>query len=179
MSNSKEKVYIETSIVSFLTARPSKNILVAAWQNLTTDWWEKRKHLFDIYTSELVLEEARKGDAKAAKKRLESLVGIPLLAVTDSAIELSKTLLAEKAIPAKATDDALHIALSSVHNINYLLTWNCRHIDNAQTKPIIRAVIVTNGYFYPEICTPQELMGEILNEEWNFRRTMEHKGSSC
>lgn len=160
MSNSKEKVYIETSIVSFLTARPSMNLLVAAWQNLTIDWWEKRKHLFDLYTSELVIEEARRGDANAAKKRLKSLEGIPLLAVTDSAIDLSKNLLAKRALPAKATDDALHVALSSVHNINFLLTWNCRHIDNAQTKPIIRSVIIANGYFYPEICTPQELMGD-------------------
>ncbi|MGR3218894.1 MAG: type II toxin-antitoxin system VapC family toxin [Candidatus Anammoxibacter sp.] len=165
MANFKEKIYIETSIISFLNAKPSGNLLAAARQNLTIDRWEKRKHIFDLYTSELVLEEAGNGDIEAARKRLKSLEGIPLLAVTDSAINLAKKLLEKGTIPAKATDDALHVALSSVPNINYLLTWNCRHIDNAETKPIIRSVILVNGYFYPEICTPHELMGDELNEE--------------
>jgi predicted nucleic acid-binding protein len=161
----KKKVYIETSIVSFLGGRPSRNLLAAAWQSITTDWWENRMELFDIYVSELVLEEAGRGDEYAAQKRLKNLESIPLLAVTDSAVELSKKLLEQGALPPKATDDALHIALTSVHNIDYLLTWNCRHIDNAETKPIVRSVIITNGYFCPEICTPQELMGGELDEE--------------
>ena len=121
--------------------------------------------MFDLYVSELVLEEAGRGDEDAAQKRLRNLENIPLLAVTDSAVELSKKLLEQGALPPKATDDALHIALTSVHNIDYLLTWNCRHIDNAETKPIVRSVIITNGYFCPEICTPQELMGGELYEE--------------
>ena len=161
----KKKVYIETSIVGFLGGRPSRNLLAAAWQSITTDWWENRRELFDIYVSELVLEEAGRGDEGAAQKRLSNLESIPLLAVTDSAVELSKKLLEQGALPPKATDDALHIALTSVHNIDYLLTWNCRHIDNAETKPIVRSVIITNGYFCPEICTPQELMGGELDEE--------------
>ena len=148
-----------------MTGRPSHNLLTAAWQNLTVDWWDKRKQLFDLYVSELVLEEAGRGDVEAACKRLKSLESIPLLLVTDSAIELAKKLLQQGALPAKATDDALHIALSSVHNIDFLLTWNCRHIDNAETKPIVRSVIIANGYNCPEICTPQELMGEEYNEE--------------
>jgi predicted nucleic acid-binding protein len=121
--------------------------------------------LFDLYASELVLEEAGRGDKKAAQKRLKNLESIPLLTITDSAVELSRKLLEQGALPEKATDDALHIALTSVHNIDYLMTWNCRHIDNAETKPIIRSVIIANGYFCPEICTPQELMGGELNEE--------------
>ncbi len=161
----KKKVYIETSIVSFLTGRPSRNLLSAAWQTLTIEWWEKRRLLFDLYISELVLKEAGCGDEEAAKKRLESLDGIPLLAMTDSAVELSKTLISQHAIPGNATDDALHIALTSVHNIDYLLTWNCRHIDNAESKPLIRSVLVSNGYNCPEICTPQELLGGELDEE--------------
>ena len=161
----KKKVYIETSIVSFLSGRPSRNLLAAAWQSLTTDWWEKRRELFDLYISELVLEEASRGDKDAAQKRLRILEGIPLLAVTDSAVELSKKLLEKGALPPKATDDALHIALTSVHNIDYLLTWNCRHIDNAENKPIVRSVVTINGYNCPEICTPQELMGGELDEE--------------
>ncbi len=161
----KKKVYIETSIVSFLTGRPSRNLLSAAWQTLTLEWWERRRLLFDLYISELVLKEASRGDEEAAKKRTDSLEGIPLLALTDSAVELSKILINQRAIPGNAIDDALHIALSSVHNIDYLLTWNCRHIDNAETKPLVRSVLISNGYNCPEICTPQELLGDEMNEE--------------
>ena len=161
----KKRVYIETSIISFLTARPSKNLLASAWQSMTIDWWEKRGNLFDIFTSVLVHEEAGRGDKDAAQKRLKSLEGIPILELTDSAIELSKRLLSQKALPLNATDDALHIAMASVHNIDFLLTWNCRHIDNAETKPIVRSVILSDGFNYPEICTPQELMGDESYEE--------------
>lgn len=148
-----------------MAGRPSQNLLAAAWQSITTDWWEKRRGLFDLYASVLVLEEAGRGDKEAAQRRLKSLENIPLLAMTDSVMELSRKLLEQGALPKKATDDALHIALASVHNIDYLMTWNCRHIDNAETKPIIRSVIISNGYFCPEICTPQELMGGGLDEE--------------
>ena len=161
----EKKVYIETSIASFLTGRPSQNLFAAAWQSITVLWWDNRRQLFDLYVSELVLEEARRGDKIAAQKRLESLNDIPLLTVTDSAVELSKKLLEQKVLPSKAIDDALHIALSSVHQMDYLLTWNCRHIDNAEIKPIVRSIIVSNGYICPEICTPQELMGGELDEE--------------
>ena len=86
----KKKVYIETSIVSFLTGNPSSNLLAAAWKALTIEWWEKRRMLFDLFISELVLTEAGRGNEKAAEKRLNSLDGIPMLAVTDSAVELAK-----------------------------------------------------------------------------------------
>lgn len=161
----KKKVYIETSIVSFLTGNPSLNLVAAAWKTLTIEWWEKRRMLFDLFISELVLTKAGRGNEKAAQKRLNSLDGIPVLAMTDSAVELAKILINQHAIPENATDDALHIALSSVHSIDYLLTWNCRHIDNAETKPVIRSILISNGYNCPEICTPQELMGGELNEE--------------
>jgi predicted nucleic acid-binding protein len=161
----KKKVYIETSIVSFLTGNPSSNLLAAAWKALTIEWWEKRRMLFDLFISELVLTEAGRGNEKAAEKRLNSLDGIPMLAVTDSAVELAKMLIKKHAIPGNASDDALHVALSAVHGMDYLLTWNCRHIDNAETKPAIRAILISNGYNCPEICTPQEFMGDNLNEE--------------
>lgn len=161
----RKRVYIETLIISYLTGRPSRNLLVAAWQSLTVEWWEKRRKLFELFVSELVLEEAGRGDSEAAERRLKAIEGIPLLKLTDSAVELSKKLILEGALPTKATDDALHIALSAVHNIDYLLTWNCRHIDNAETKPLIRSVVIANGYNYPEICTPQELIGGDPDEE--------------
>ena len=161
----KKKVYIETSIVSYLTGKPSQNLLVAAWQSLTTEWWENRRDIFKLYTSELVIEEASCGDMKAAQKRLKALEGIPLLKLTDSAVELAKKLIANGVLPSKATDDAVHIALATVHGIDYLLTWNCRHINNAEIKPLVRTMIVSEGYKCPEICTPQELFGGEPNEE--------------
>ena len=159
MNQVRKRVYIETSIISYLTGMPSRNLLAAAWQSLTVEWWKKRRKLFEVFVSELVIEEAGRGDSEAAERRLKAIEGIPLLKLTDSAVELSKKLISEGALPTKATDDALHIALSAVHNIDYLLTWNCRHIDNAEMKPLVRSVIIANGYNYPEICTPQELIG--------------------
>lgn len=155
----RKKVYIETSIVSYLTARLSHDLLAVAWQSATVDWWDTQRQRFDLYSSSIVIEEAKKGDPEAASRRLNVLDGIPLLAIVDDVVKLSTILIQEKALPEKALDDSLHVALSAVHGIDYLLTWNCRHIDNAETKPIIRSVCVINGYSYPEICTPQELMG--------------------
>ena len=159
----KKTVYIETSIISYLTARASRDLLAAAWQKATVDWWDTQRDRFELYASDPVIEEAEKGDSKAAARRLNALAGIPLLAITDDVIALSKALIQDGALPRKAIGDSLHIALSAVHGINYLLTWNYRPIDNAETKPIIRQVCMTNGYEYPEICTPQELMGVYQN----------------
>ena len=155
-----KKVYIETTTISYLTARPSKNILATAWQELTKEWWTHRRTYFDLFTSELVLAEAYKGDAEAAQRRLNHLEDIPIIATTDSAIEFARRLINEGPLPEKAIDDALHIALSAVHRIDYLMTWNFKHIDNAEMKPSIRELCILHGYHYPEICTPQELMGE-------------------
>jgi hypothetical protein len=156
----KKTVYIETSIVSYLIARPSSNLLAAAWQKMTVDWWDKQRIRFDLYTSDVVLEEAGKGDSEVAKLRINILDDIPVLALTSDVRLLSKALLYEGAVPIKAIDDSLHIAISAVHGIDYLLTWNFRHIDNAEMKPLIRVVCLKNGFICPEICTPQELMGE-------------------
>jgi predicted nucleic acid-binding protein len=159
----KRAVYIETSIVSYLTARPSSDLLAAAWQKATLDWWDTQQHRFCLYTSDVVWEEASKGDSKAAALRLNALAGIPLLEITDTVLAFSKLLIKAGAIPQKAIDDSLHIALSVVHGIDYLLTWNCRHIDNAETKPIIRNTCIEHGYSCSEICTPIELMGVYQN----------------
>jgi len=155
----KKTVYIETSIVSYLTARPTSNLLVAAWQKTTVDWWDTQRNRFDLYTSNVTVEEAGRGSPEAAARRLEALAGIPLLPITEAVVVLSKALLQGGALPAKALDDSLHIAISAVHGVDYLLTWNCRHLDNAETKPIIRSVCAVHEYTSPEICTPQELMG--------------------
>lgn len=156
----KPKVYIETSVISYLTARPAKNIPAAAWQQATKEWWSSQRLRFDLFTSELVAEESEQGHPDAAEKRLAALSGIPRLAVISGVSELAVALLEEGALPQKASDDAMHVALAAWHGMDYLLTWNCRHIDNAEKKPVIRSVCAVKGYPCPEICTPMELMGE-------------------
>lgn len=153
------KIYIETSIVSYLTARPSNNLIAAAWQKETIDWWETQKDRFELYISEIVIEEASRGDDAAASRRLSALEDIEVLQLNEAAIKLSKALIIEGGIPKKALDDALHVAISAVQGIDFLLTWNCRHIDNAEMKPKIREIIEKHGYRCPEIATPIELMG--------------------
>ena len=155
----RKTISIETSIVSYLTARPTNDLLVAAWQKATVDWWDTQRIRFDLYTSDVTLEEAGRGDPTAAERRLAALSDMLILPMTEAVVELSMALLRKRALPAKALDDALHIAVSTVHGVDYLLTWNFRHLDNAETKPFIREVCAAHGYASPEICTPQELMG--------------------
>ena len=160
----RKTVYLETSIVSYLTARPTNDLLAAAWQKATIDWWDTQRSRFSLYTSNVVTEEAGSGNPEAASRRLEALAGIPLLAITDEVVALSKTLIHQGALPTKAIGDSLHIAISAVHAMDYLVTWNCRHIDNAEMKPVVRSVCTAHGYVCPEICTPQELMGADDND---------------
>ncbi len=152
-------VYLETSILSYLTARPSRDLLAAAHQQVTRDWWESRRPHFEVFISPLVEQESRRGDPEAAQRRLDTLRGLAMLELVEEAYDLAAALISEGALPAPAGNDAIHIALAAVHNIDYLLTWNCRHIDNAETKPIARSVCATRGYTCSEICTPEELMG--------------------
>ena len=128
------------------------------------EWWDRRRGQFEVFVSALVHEEASRGDRQAAQERLKCLEGIPLLATTDAVVTLARALISGGALPAKAMGDALHISLCAVHRIDYLLTWNFRHLDNAELKPLVRAICLNNGYPSPEICTPQELMGELFDE---------------
>ena len=152
-------VYIETSILSYLTARPSRDLLAAARQQVTRTWWDAHRPRFEVFVSPLVDQESRRGDTDAAHRRVEAATDIPVLQIVEQAYELAAALIAEGALPASAQDDAAHIALAAVHGMDYLLTWNCRHIDNAETKPLVRSVCAKHGYACPEICTPEELMG--------------------
>jgi len=153
-------VYVETSILSYLTARRPRDVRARARQQVTREWWDTRRVRFDLFVSPLVDQEARRGDPDAAGRRVEALGDLPALEIVDDAHDLAAALIAEGALPLLAKDDATHIALAAVHGMDYLLTWNCRHIDNAETKPIVRSVCATHGYSCPEICTPEELMGD-------------------
>ena len=154
---SKKSIYIETSVVSYLAARRSRNLVAAAWQEITWEFWETRRDGYDLYTSELVVEEASAGDAEVAKRRIGFLRGIPELPVDEEAKALAEAILSRGALPAKAEFDALHIAVAAVSGVDFLLTWNCRHLDNPVTKPRVREVCWELGYECPEICTPLEL----------------------
>jgi predicted nucleic acid-binding protein len=156
----KARVYIETTIPSYLAARPSRDLLIAAHQQLTRDWWEFRRPAFGLYVSEPVLEEAAAGDAVLAKKRLELMENIPVLALTSGILKVAESLVAEGTIPRKAAGDALHIAIATSYGCEYLLTWNCRHIANAEIQRAARLVVRKQGFELPIICTPEELMGE-------------------
>jgi predicted nucleic acid-binding protein len=162
----KAIIYIETSVISYLAARQSPDLTTAACQLITAEWWEKYRGSYNIVTSALVITEAGEGDPLTAKKRIDLLKDIPVLRITNEAAELARILTGPRgALPRKAQADALHIAIAAVHNVDYLLTWNCRHIDNPATKPLVRKVCNLQGYVCPEICTPFEIMEIDKNEK--------------
>jgi hypothetical protein len=156
----KPKLYLETTIVGYLTARVSRNVITAGHQRTTRRWWKERRHAFALYCSEVVVEEAGEGDKKEAAQRLSHLAGIPVLDLSAGAMALSGRLLRRKAIPKGSEYDALHLAIAAVNKIDYLLTWNCRHLANASLRPFLDLVCKQAGYRCPIICTPDELIEE-------------------
>jgi predicted nucleic acid-binding protein len=155
----KPKVYFEKSIISYLTARPSNNVIVAGHQLITLDWWNKERENYNVVVSDLVLIEAGKGDAEMAEARLRFVQSLKSLTVTEEVIALSEKIMERGVLPAKAAADASHIAVATVHGIDYLLTWNCKHIANAKIFPKIYEICENNGYKPSLICTPNELLG--------------------
>lgn len=153
-----ERVYIETTVISYLTARPSRDLIMAAHQQITHDWWNSRRTSYELCVSELVLDEAAAGDPQAAQERLLVLQPMLVIETTAEAFELAAALLRAGALPQKAAADALHISIAATKAVPYLLTWNCRHLANASMRPVIEAVCVAQGLKAPIICTPEELM---------------------
>jgi predicted nucleic acid-binding protein len=156
----KPSVYLETSFVSYLTAKPSRNLIVAAHQSITSDWWENQRQLFDLFISQVVVDEAKLGDPQAAAKRLTALEGITHLDVSEEIIIFAGYLIDFKAIQKNEVRDAYHLSVACVHGINYLLTWNCKHLANASIREKIEETSTQFGYRIPIICTPEELLGE-------------------
>lgn len=154
----RPSVYIETSVVSYLTARPSNDIRAAANQSITADWWETRRSEFDLFVSEFVMVEASRGDPDAAARRMTVIDGIPALKVTAAARDLAAALIAAGSMPRNAEIDAFHVAVASANGINYLLTWNCAHIANAVMRTKIESVCREQGVEPSIICTPAELL---------------------
>jgi predicted nucleic acid-binding protein len=155
----KSTVYLETTIPSFVTARRSRDIIVAGKQETTCEWWSSRRREFELFISPFVIEEAALGDAGAAAKRLELLEDIPVLAIDDQVTRIAERLVSDGAIPVRAAADASHIAIAARHGMDFLLTWNCAHIANAQILRSVQKAVWGAGLEMPVICTPDELMG--------------------
>lgn len=154
----KPTVYVETTVPSYLTSRPSRDVVRAGEQQVTRDWWARRSE-YELRVSSLVLLECGAGDPDAAAHRLAVLEGVPVLAQVPEAEALAATLLRDVPLPVRAAADALHIAVAAVNGVTYLVSWNCAHIANAALRPQIEAVCRQAGYEPPVICTPRELLG--------------------
>lgn len=156
----RPRLYLETSIISYLAALPSRDLIVAAHQQITHEWWQERREQYELFVSELVIREAQGGDPGAAARRLGWLSDLPSLLIDDQVRFLAKEILREGYLPPKAGDDAVHIALAAVHGQDYLLTWNCKHIANARVRQKIVDVCRQHGFSVPIISTPEELPEE-------------------
>jgi len=154
----KPSVYIETTVVSYLTSRTSRDVIVAGRQALTSEWWDTCQERFEIFVSPLVVEEAREGDPRAARRRMAAIAGVPAVAATDEALHVSQLLIQSGPMPKQYPEDALHIGICAANGIDYLVTWNCTHLANAVLRRQIERLLMDAGYQCPIICTPEELM---------------------
>jgi predicted nucleic acid-binding protein len=156
----KPSAYIETSVVSYYTARRSRDLIVAAHQEITYAWWDGHLHEYAAYVSQVVLEEIRRGDPAAATERLAAISEFQVLPASPEIEPLAESYLTELRLPQDALYDTLHIALASVHGVDYLVTWNCRHIANAHLRKRLAEINVRLGVSTPIICTPEELLDD-------------------
>ena len=154
------RLYVETTIPSYLTSRPSRDLIIAGHQQITREWWEKRRDAFQLYISQLVVDETSEGDPGAARERLKVIQYLPLLDITPEVAELASGILASGLIPRKAATDAAHVAIAAVHGMDFLVTWNCVHIANAVIAKALAKICRQHGCECPVICTPEELLGE-------------------
>ncbi|MEI7696375.1 MAG: type II toxin-antitoxin system VapC family toxin [Chlorobium sp.] len=155
----KQIVYLESSVISYLTSRPNRDVIIAGRQAITLDWWENQRHQFELRISVLVEEEISKGDSSAAQQRFEKVADIESLLISDEAIRIADLLLAEKVVPKGSEEEALHIGIAASQGVDFLLTWNFKHINNAETKNAITRLVESAGYVCPQLCSPEELGG--------------------
>ncbi|MBI5153944.1 type II toxin-antitoxin system VapC family toxin [Candidatus Poribacteria bacterium] len=151
-------VYIETSVVSYLVARPSRDIIMCGHQILTQEWWERALPKVQGFVSPAVIDEIRRGDPLAAQRRLSAVQPLAILPFTQEVSRMAGIYLRELLIPESEPYDTLHLAYASVHAVDYLITWNCRHLASALVQRRIGAINKREGYPYPGICLPEELM---------------------
>jgi hypothetical protein len=155
------RIYIESTIPSYVVARPARDLLQAARQQLTRDWWDLKRENHELFTSQVVLDEIADGEAEMARQRLKLLRGVPLIDLNAPANELGREILHSGLLPASADGDAAHIALATVHEMDILLTWNCRHIANVTIQQRLRRLVEQSGYTLPSLATPEECMSDL------------------
>ncbi len=156
----KMKVYVETTVVSDATALPTNDLALAGRQITTRKWWSSAAERFELYCSDVVKREALRGDPDAARRRIAALSQISELQTSAQALGLAAKLIEGKAVPKEYPDDALHIALAAVCEMDFLVSWNFKHITNAQTIPLVKRICEDNGFICAEICTPYQLQEE-------------------
>ena len=159
-----ETVYLETTFISYLVALPARDLIVAAHQQVTRDWWQQRRQHFRCVVSPVVIDEISLGDESEIKKRLDIVRPLDVLAASTDAEDLTQAIMDGGVLPEKAVRDAAHIAVAAVHGVEYLLTWNCKHLANAQISRRIQVVCDAQGFRMPLICTPEELLEEENDE---------------
>jgi hypothetical protein len=154
------RIYVETSVISYLTNRPALDVITAGHQATTYQWWEQCSTRFDLVISQFVLDECAAGDPVAASKRMATIAGLALLDASRPEVEsVAQALIEAGALPAKAYIDASHIAVCSVAGVEMLLTWNFKHIANGAMMKKIQAVCAANGFDCPQLLTPLQLLG--------------------
>lgn len=161
----RPKVYVDSSVPSYLTARVSRDARKARWQQITREWWELCRWQFDVYWSDKVAEEIRKGDRVAADLRREALLPFTKLRVGQEALTLAGALMKSGRLPSKAESDAIHLAIAATRNLEVLLTWNCAHLANRALSSRLMDICLIEGYNPPQILTPEQIMGVHLHEQ--------------
>ena len=156
----KPTLYLETSVISYYTAKDSNDPIVRGRQEVTRQWWNNHRGEFEIFITRFVLAEIQRGDPNAVLNRLDMIDGIESIKVGENVYDLADRLVQTgTALPAKARVDALHISAASIEGFDYLLTWNCTHIANAVLLPQVKKIVEAMGYVLPYICTPDQLLG--------------------
>jgi hypothetical protein len=154
----KKQIYIETTVVSYLVAKPSRDIMIAGHQDATRELWPELSVKYETYVSALVFEEAKRGDPDQSQMRLAAIKPFPMLDIDDEARSLAEKIVGRKAVPAEYPEDALHIAVAAVNGIEVIITWNFAHLNNPFTRKMVRLIVESEGYDCPEICSPEELL---------------------
>lgn len=162
----RNSVFIETTIPSYYVARRSRDIVQAARQELTIEWWDNHRMRYELLSSQIVLDEVSRGECALAEKRLTMLLEVPLLLISDSVIEIAEELVTDNIVPIKASDDAFHIACAGVHSVDFLLTWNCKHIANPHNRYRIQKCFDRHRLRMPVICTPEEFIGDTYDNDY-------------
>jgi predicted nucleic acid-binding protein len=151
------RVYVETTVLSYLTAREPRDPIIAAHYHVTREWWDRDRSRHELVISAVVTREAGAGDPTMAAKRLALAADMSLIAITPAVESLAASLLARDFVPRTVPDDALHIAVATLGEADYLLTWNLRHLAGAVSRRRIEQELRRLGYQPPTICTPEEL----------------------